>query len=246
MLSPRSLSPRSDSSMDTTKSRLFTPLSPHGLPKARDGPHRFSSIPPPINLLASSRPSTPMSLSMMSPPPMSARSIETFIDSTPSTPAYSPRAGWGWDGSTIVLLSPGPSATSESEWAARAASLRRPSRTPSPVPVQHARKESTKSLHLVAREITPSASLSSHPVLPMPVYYHKEDSTMEEESSDEKNEEKTRSSDTSSGIAPFGKIAKGFKSMLKRKGSGTEKRAQRRRREHPEMERIETMHWTEM
>ncbi|PZD33031.1 PTC1, serine threonine protein phosphatase [Pyrenophora tritici-repentis] len=83
-------------------------------------PHRFSakSYPPPALVHT---PMTPRSLGPMSPPPMSAKSFGTFIDSEPSTPAYSPRMDHGWDDSSVVLVRPmssssEPSSPTEPVW----------------------------------------------------------------------------------------------------------------------------------
>lgn len=104
---------------------LHMPLSSHGMPKAPralspERPHRFSAIilpsPP-----AESSPMTPQSPGPMSPP-MSAKSFGTFIDSTPSTPAYSPRhEGGEWGQSHITILRPMsssslPSSPTEPAW----------------------------------------------------------------------------------------------------------------------------------
>ncbi|KAF3002559.1 hypothetical protein E8E13_007809 [Curvularia kusanoi] len=93
------------------KRRSFhMPLSSHGMPKAPralspERPHRFSAIILP-NSPAESSPMTPRSPGPMSPP-MSAKSFGTFIDSAPSTPAYSPReVSEEWGNSQITILRP--------------------------------------------------------------------------------------------------------------------------------------------
>ncbi len=64
---------------------------------------------------------TPLSPAPMSPP-MSAKSFGTFIDSAPSTPAYSPRQEGGeWGNSQITILRPMsssslPSSPTEPAW----------------------------------------------------------------------------------------------------------------------------------
>ncbi|KAF9692060.1 hypothetical protein EKO04_009906 [Ascochyta lentis] len=101
------------------------PLSSHGMPKAPralspERPHRFSAIILP-NSPSESSPMTPLSPGPMSPP-MSAKSFGTFIDSAPSTPAYSPRqAGEEWGHSQITILRPmssssAPSSPTEPAW----------------------------------------------------------------------------------------------------------------------------------
>lgn len=94
------------------------PKAPRALSPERS--HRFSTIILP-NSPAESSPMTPQSAGPMSPP-MSARSFGTFIDSAPSTPAYSPRqVGDEWDQSTIAILRPmssssAPSSPTEPDW----------------------------------------------------------------------------------------------------------------------------------
>ncbi|KAJ8115042.1 hypothetical protein OPT61_g3220 [Boeremia exigua] len=101
------------------------PLSSHGMPKAPralspERPHRFSAIILP-NSPTKSSPMTPLSPGPMSPP-MSAKSFGTFIDSAPSTPAYSPRQEDGeWSNSQITILRPMsssslPSSPTEPAW----------------------------------------------------------------------------------------------------------------------------------
>ncbi|KAH6643168.1 hypothetical protein C7974DRAFT_386947 [Boeremia exigua] len=94
---------------------IHIPLSSHGMPKAPralspERPHRFSAIILP-NSPAKSSPMSPLSSGPMSPP-MSAKSFGTFIDSAPSTPAYSPRQEGGeWSDSQITILRPMSSAS---------------------------------------------------------------------------------------------------------------------------------------
>ncbi|KAG9200150.1 hypothetical protein G6514_007504 [Epicoccum nigrum] len=101
------------------------PLSSHGMPKAPralspERQHRFSAIVLP-NSPSGSSPMTPLSPGPMSPP-MSAKSFGTFIDSAPSTPAYSPReVGGEWCSSQITILRPMsssslPSSPTEPDW----------------------------------------------------------------------------------------------------------------------------------
>jgi pyruvate dehydrogenase phosphatase len=108
------------------KRRSFhMPLSSHGMPKAPralspERPHRFSAFGSP-NSPSGSSPMTPLSPGPMSPP-MSAKSFGTFIDSAPSTPAYSPRdLGGEWCSSQITILRPMsssslPSSPTEPSW----------------------------------------------------------------------------------------------------------------------------------
>ncbi|KAJ4991011.1 hypothetical protein SVAN01_03582 [Stagonosporopsis vannaccii] len=101
------------------------PLSSHGMPKAPralspERPHRFSAIILPSPPTEAS-PLTPLSPEPMSPP-MSAKSFGTFIDSAPSTPAYSPRPEVEeWSNSQITILRPMsssslPSSPTEPAW----------------------------------------------------------------------------------------------------------------------------------
>ncbi|UPX13121.1 uncharacterized protein EKO05_0003647 [Ascochyta rabiei] len=104
---------------------IHMPLSSHGMPKAPralspERPHRFSAFILPDSPAESSS-MNPISPGPMSPP-MSAKSFGTFIDSAPSTPAYSPRqADEEWDLSQIAILRPmssssAPSSPTEPAW----------------------------------------------------------------------------------------------------------------------------------
>ncbi|KAL1601323.1 hypothetical protein SLS59_005477 [Nothophoma quercina] len=94
------------------------PKAPRALSPER--PHRFTTIILPDSP-AESSPMTPLSPGSMSPP-MSAKSFGTFIDSAPSTPAYSPRqVGEEWGNSQIAILRPMsssslPSSPTEPAW----------------------------------------------------------------------------------------------------------------------------------
>lgn len=100
------------------------PLSNHGMPKppriaSPDRTHRFEGLGFSRDSFQTeyASPITPGPLS----PPMSARSFGTVIDSEPSTPAYSPRMDYDWDGSSLVLLRPmtsssEPASPSEPAW----------------------------------------------------------------------------------------------------------------------------------
>ncbi|KAF2246444.1 hypothetical protein BU26DRAFT_45673 [Trematosphaeria pertusa] len=218
---------------------LFPPLSNHGLPKtpmplSPDGslrPHRFSGVRAPSPL-----PGSPPPMS----PPMSAKSFGTFIDSEPSTPAYSPRMGSTWDGSTIVLLSPrssAPSSPTEPTWD-MLSPMKRPKR-------MTFRK---KSAPAPVKEITTSTSLSSHPLTPAltpaPKESQKENFPPAQEDPAPQAEEEEPAH-----TAALEKLATKVKSMLRRKSSGSSDKKieeKKRRRGYTDLDRIEDVHWTEM
>jgi pyruvate dehydrogenase phosphatase len=234
------------------------PLSTHGLPKqpramSTERPHRFSakSYPPPA---LTHTPLTPRSLGPMSPPPMSARSIGTFIDSEPSTPAYSPRMDHEWDDSTMVLVRPmssssEPSSPTEPVWRMlKPLPVKTPSKTSPPVPQS---KEPT----IVAKEISTNTSLSPHPTkqarrinppkefkladLSQQNYVPKSEVVVEDE---KKKQEQAVSTPTT---GTFGNFASKMKLMLRRKNTNAKKK-QKKKREYEEVDRIEDVHWTEM
>lgn len=142
------------------KRRSFhMPLSSHGLPKppralSPERPHRFSAIVLPDSP-AESSPMTPRSPGPLSPP-MSAKSFGTFIDSAPSTPAYSPRQmGEEWGGnSTIAILRPMSSSSAPSSPTEPAWDMMPPSKQPPPALTERA---------TASPKIVSTIPLSSHP-----------------------------------------------------------------------------------
>jgi hypothetical protein len=240
---------------------IHRPLSTHGLPKqprtmSPERPHRFSakSYPPPALVHT---PMTPQSLGPMSPPPMSAKSFGTFIDSEPSTPAYSPRMDHEWGDSSVVLVRPmssssEPSSPTEPVW-----------RMLQPLPVKAPPKPkaivaSPQSMvaATTAKEISTNTSLSSHPTKqarhisrPQEIKLadlSQQDYTPKSEDiakDDEKRlQEQTASTPTA---ATFGKLATKMKLMLRRKNTNAKKK-EKKKRQYEEVDRIEDVHWTEM
>ncbi|KAF1939023.1 hypothetical protein EJ02DRAFT_268282 [Clathrospora elynae] len=236
---------------------IHRPLSTHGMPKQPrtlppQRPHRFSarSYPPPS---LASIPMTPRSLGPMSPP-MSAKSFGTFIDSEPSTPAYSPRMDHEWDSSSVALVRPlssssEPSSPIEPAWR-MLEPVKLPSKTSTPA-VYH------KEPATLAKEISSNNSLSSHPakqarLVSRPKEFKLADLSQREDyipkseeieaNGEKKTHEQTSSTPTT---AAFGKLASKMKLMLRRKNTSAKKK-QKKKREHEEVDRIEDVHWTEM
>ncbi|KAE8855589.1 hypothetical protein PTNB73_09875 [Pyrenophora teres f. teres] len=211
-------------------------------------PHRFSakSYPPPALIHT---PMTPRSLGPMSPPPMSAKSFGTFIDSEPSTPAYSPRMDHGWDDSSVVLVRPmssssEPSSPTEPVWRmlqplpAKASAKSKPS----PTIVQ------TKQPAITAREISSNTSIASHPRqirhISHPNQFKLADLSQQDYVSDHHDsakEEEKKEEEQSSGTpttAGFGKLASKMKLMLRRKNTNAKKK-EKKKRVYEEVDKIE-------
>ncbi|KAL6170710.1 hypothetical protein ACJQWK_03676 [Exserohilum turcicum] len=168
----------------------------------------------------------------MSPPPMSAKSFGTFIDSEPSTPAYSPRMDNEWNDSSVVLVRPMSSSSEPSSPA-----------EPSKAPAVNA-KEISSNTSLASHQ-TREARHISHPKefkladLSQQHYPPKcEDIQPTEEDPDEQKSGTPTS-------ATFGKIASKMKLMLRRKNTNTNKK-EKKKRHYEEVDRIEDRHWTEM
>ncbi|RAR03475.1 protein serine/threonine phosphatase 2C [Stemphylium lycopersici] len=232
---------------------IHRPLSTHGLPKqprtmSSERPHRFSakSYPPPALVHT---PMTPQSLGPMSPPPMSAKSFGTFIDSEPSTPAYSPRIDHDWDNSSVVLVRPmssssEPSSPTEPVW-----------RMLKPLPVKAPPKSKstpvvpqTKTPAIASKEMLSDTSLASratketrHVSQPKPVTLA--DLSQQHyppKSEDIDHDEEKKPGDQSAGTpttAAFGKLASKMKLMLRRKNTKAKK--EKKKRQYEEVDRIE-------
>ncbi|KAK7186311.1 hypothetical protein DPSP01_009298 [Paraphaeosphaeria sporulosa] len=253
-LSARSLSISSTSGPTASNHRRsgsrteYSALTSHGMPKEPSllSPnslvtphHRFSGLPPsprpsyseprspfpPMSPMPALSPSTPGPMS----PPMSAKSFGTLIDSEPSTPAYSPRQGSNWDGSTLVLLPhvrAGDATPREPAWDML-------------VPLQKPPKKRFsrhKSKSLISKEMLPTASPSSHPAVPIQEEPQTENHAPVEEEREKKEEEQPPQDS-------LGKLTSRVKNLLKRKNP-TEKKE--RKRNYYEIERVETVHWTEL
>lgn len=237
-------------------SRKFRPLSTHGMPKeprtmSPERPHRFSTLGYP----GQSFPSTPLSPRSPGPmsPPLSAKSFGTFIDSEPSTPAYSPRMDYDWDSSTLVLLRPmssssEPSSPSEPVWDMM---------TPMKLPSKTARTIRPKGPSIRTNEISSETSLSSHPVATTkttrppdiriaPV--RTQTGALVSQKREVEEEEKSRlqeEPDRNTGAAPLGKLASKMKLMLRRKNT-TGKKKRTKEKDYYEVDHVDDVHWTEM
>lgn len=237
---------------------IHRPLSTHGLPKqprtmSPERPHRFStkSYPPPA---LAHTPMSPHSSAPMSPPPMSAKSFGTFIDSEPSTPAYSPRMDNEWNDSSVVLVRPmssssEPSSPAEPVW-----------RMLKPLPAKAPPKSTpiapqSKAPAVNAKEISSNTSLASHQTREARHISHPKEFKLADLSqqhyppkcediqpTEEDPDEQKSGTPTS---ATFGKIASKMKLMLRRKNTNTNKK-EKKKRHYEEVDRIEDRHWTEM
>ncbi|KAJ4292623.1 hypothetical protein N0V90_009286 [Kalmusia sp. IMI 367209] len=168
-------------------------------------------------------------------PPMSARSFGTFIDSEPSTPAYSPRMGSNWDDSTLVLLPPirsNDSSPREPAWDMMIPLQKPPKKRFS----RHKPKLS------ISKDVPVNASLSSHPVNTIQEETQKENHRPAEEEQEKKEEEDD--DEQSAQSDPLGKLASRMKSLLRRRSNGEKK--EKRARNYYELDRVETVHWTEL
>jgi hypothetical protein len=212
---------------------LFPPSSNHGVPRSPSALSTRSSRSPPfpgMGLPTSPRPGEPRS--PMSPP-MSAKSFGTWIDSEPSTPAYSPRMGSTWDNSTLVLLSPVSSVSSspaEPEWQMMAPIQKPPKK----------RMTRHKPQPSLTREISLGAALSSWPVASVAAETPKENCPPVEEEETEKQKEEDQKAQT----APLDRLATRVKSLLRRKTVANKKNE--KKKGYYELDRVETTHWTEL
>ncbi|KAI4648629.1 uncharacterized protein J4E78_008692 [Alternaria triticimaculans] len=205
-------------------------------------PHRFSakstkSYPPPALVHT---PMTPQSLGPMSPPPMSAKSFGTFIDSEPSTPAYSPRMDHQWDDSSVVLVRPmssssEPSSPTEPVW-----------RMLQPLPVKAPPKPKASTVRAQskepvssAKEISSQTSLSSHPTK-QASYVNRPHAiklaSLSQQDFPPKSEDIPQGDVTSPQptastptAAAFGKLANKMKLMLRRKNTNAKKKEKKKR-----------------
>ncbi|KAI4640384.1 hypothetical protein J4E93_008590 [Alternaria ventricosa] len=192
----------------------------------------------------------------MSPPPMSAKSFGTFIDSEPSTPAYSPRMDHQWDDSSVVLVRPmssssEPSSPTEPVW-----------RMLQPLPVKAPPKPRASTVRAQskepvssAKEISSQTSLASHPTK-QASYVNRPHAiklaSLSQQDFPPKSEDIPQGDVTSPQptastptAAAFGKLANKMKLMLRRKNTNAKKK-EKKKREYEEVDRIEDVHWTEM
>ncbi|KAF2677074.1 hypothetical protein K458DRAFT_396334 [Lentithecium fluviatile CBS 122367] len=220
---------------------LFPPP-PHynyNVPKSPSALSTRSNRSPPfpgMGLPSSPRPSEPRS--PMSPP-MSARSFGTFIDSEPSTPAYSPRMGSTWDNSTLVLLSPVSSVSStqgEPAWQMMP-------------PIQKPPKRMTR--HKVhpplTKEVSLGAALASFPVTPVTPELATEDTAATKEVEEDVEAEKKAEEEQKTQAAPRReRLTARMKSLLRRRTENNNKKKAEKKKAYIELDRVETVHWTEL
>ncbi|KAH9863866.1 hypothetical protein J1614_009798 [Plenodomus biglobosus] len=224
------------------------PLSTHGLPKlprkmSPQRPHRFSSLSFPSPKL----PKSPHSSGPMSPP-MSAKSFGTFIDSEPSTPAYSPRMDQTWDSSTVVLMRPmsstsEPSTPTEPAWD-MVAPVKAPPRYPTPM-------SRAKVPTIVHKEMLPQPPIQPGAYKrPRDIHVvnlnQRDDDTLKVTNIEHDDPPKSKEAGSlSPSMAPFNKLASKMRLMLRRKNTDVKKK-EKKKREWEDVDRLEDVHWTEM
>lgn len=243
-------------SFSANRGHTHRPLSTHGLPKAPrtmspERPHRFSALGPTSPSLTSATLS-PRSPGPMSPP-MSAKSFGTFIDSEPSTPAYSPRMDYEWDSSTLVLLRPmssssEPATPTEPVW-----DMMAPIKLSQRLPPVSSRKKPGTTAHEVSRVATLSPppvkkTRSAKPAKENRVVdlCQKENQAPQDEGLD--NDEKKQLEEdlnTNASSAPLGKLASKMKLMLRRKNT-SDKKKPKKEKDYYDVDRMDDVHWTEM
>jgi hypothetical protein len=226
------------------------PLSTHGMPRpprvtSPNEPHRFSrrSISPQESNAGYLSPRTPGLMS----PPMSARSFGTFIDSEPSTPAYSPRMEYDWDSSTPVRLRPmsscsEPGSPTEPVW-----EMMKPveSAPRAQFPLNTNRKEPSAimttmtSAPRLASPPTKREKSSSKPKLSI-------QSEVAHSLPKNESEEVQTPIEQPTGVstAPLGKLASKMRLMLRRKSTADKKKKERKEKDY--YSPVEEVHWTEM
>lgn len=244
-------------SFGANRRQFHRPLSTHGLPKeprtlSPERPHRFSALGFPSPSFTSD-PMSPRSPGPMSPP-MSAKSFGTFIDSEPSTPAYSPRMDDDWDSSTLVLLRP----TSSSSEPATPTEPVWDMMTPMKLPQKPTTTIRAKGPSIIApKEISSGTSLSSHPVKQAKVARPLKEIRVVDLSQIENQAPRTEDIDVdakdklqeeqhnNASAAPLGKLASKMRLMLRRK-STNDKKKQKKEKDYYEVDHMDDVHWTEM
>ncbi|KAI8933596.1 hypothetical protein NX059_009326 [Plenodomus lindquistii] len=240
-------------SEQSARPEMHRPLSTHGMPKqpramSPQRPHRFSALSFPSPNL----PKSPQSPGPMSPP-MSAKSFGTFIDSEPSTPAYSPRMDQTWDSSTVVLMRPMSSSSEPSTPTEPAWDMVAPVKGPSHPPIVMPRAKGPTVVHKkVPTVISPLAPPRPPRAMKRPREIHvvnmvqREDEVPEVTNIEHDEQPKSKEGGSlSPGVAPFGKLASKMKLMLRRKNTN-EKKKEKKKQDWEEVDRLEDMHWTEM
>jgi hypothetical protein len=94
-----------------------------------------------------------------------------------------------------------------------------------------------------ATKISKETSLSSHPTKDLVDERHKENQPPAEDAEAKADEECKQDEDAAH--APLGTLVTRMKSMLRRK-TVSEKKIEKKRRRYENLERMDTMHWTEM
>ncbi|KAF1851439.1 protein serine/threonine phosphatase 2C [Cucurbitaria berberidis CBS 394.84] len=253
-LSVPSPQPVSASSGGSHKMASHRSLSTHGLPKAPrtmspERPHRFSALgfPSPSSTSATMSPRSP---GPMSPPP-SARSFGTFIDSEPSTPAYSPRMDHDWDNSTLVLLRPlssssAPSTPTEPVWDMMPMQLpQKPmmtTRSKTSVPRKDSSVSTTASSYPVkqARLVEPPKQVRLLDLAQM-----ENQTPQERDNNDHANHKLEEEQNSNPGTAPLGKLASKMRLLLRRKNTNNKKKA-KKEKDYYDVHRMDDVHWTEI
>jgi hypothetical protein len=189
---------------------------------------------------------------------MSARSFGTFIDSAPSTPAYSPRMNYEWDSQALVVLRPmssssEPASPSEPGWD-MVVSLKEPQQvgnTPTTEPRAHSIVPEERPMMMT--------SLSAPPVNRLKAWKQSKQQKeiksvepsdmdkwrpLEEEGREEKVDEEQAGE---ASMAPLGKLASKMRSMLRRRSTtDTKKEKKEKKREKDYYDPVQDVHWTEM
>lgn len=193
-------------------------------------------------------------------PPASAKSFGTFIDSAPSTPAYSPPTGTGWE-KDILLLSPVPSAPSsppEPEWEMMNSPISQPVKAkrrslPEKVLPASAVKEIQEAAMDAASVTASEKSKADGDLRKNDKPSQDEVETQAEVQPDvhtEAAEEKKAKEEPNTQPASLGKIAIKIQSMLRRRSASDkrsmESKADRKRKKYKDLDYMEDVHWSEM
>jgi hypothetical protein len=185
-------------------------------------------------------------------PPMSARSFGTFIDSEPSTPAYSPRMDYEWD-SAMVLLRPmstcsEPSSPTEPAWE-MIKPIDDPQQAPGLLPLRHKGPSAVTKETVVRTRLAddPNTRVKpSHRPKPLAQIRPPDVPYVEEDIYHKTNELKSPTkSFMGNSTAPLGKFASKMKSMLRRKNTPGDKK-EKKEKEKDYYDPAEVVHWTEM
>jgi pyruvate dehydrogenase phosphatase len=185
---------------------------------------------------------------------MSARSFGTFIDSEPSTPAYSPRVDYDWDDSTLVLLRPissssEPPSPTEPTWdmVVPMESSKQPTalyESAQKGPLATTRKPflgTRLASPPVKKPKTPRKAQPAKEVQAADISQKENDDPHKDEENDKVKEHLEQPADSST--APFGKLASKMKLMLRRRSATNDKKKEKREKDYYDPE--ENLHWSE-